>query len=245
MAARFACILLAAGKGARMGARVPKQYLRVGGRTLLEIALAHLAREARFAWLVPVFAAADDQGPRIVARFAARFEVLGPVEGGPTRAHSMLAGLRALPSKVQWVAVHDAARPTPSAALLARVLDAALAHGAAVPGVPVMDTIKEINEEGFVRRTLVRAHLRAVQTPQAARRDWLEEAARRFADELDRFTDDAALLEAAGFPVFVCEGEARNRKITTPEDLAWLRMSLSASDKALMPTGSAKDASSS
>ena len=242
MDARFACILLAAGTGSRMGAAVPKQYLRVAGRTLLELALEHLAREPRIAWIVPVFAPGDATGPAIVARHRMRARLLPPVPGGAVRAASMLAGLRALPGEAAWVAVHDAARPIPSRALLARVLDAALAHGAAVPGLPVADTIKEVDERGFVRRTLVRARLRAVQTPQAARRDWLEQAARCAADAPGRFTDDASLLEAAGLPVFVCEGDPDNRKITTPEDLAWLQSRLSASDRASTPTASPTDA---
>ena len=221
-----------------MGADRPKQYLKVQGRTILELALAHLAAEPRIHWIVPVFAPDDALGPRLVARFRDRVCILPPVAGGAERADSMRAGLRALPAEAQWVAVHDAARPLVPAAMLARVLDAALAHGAAVPGLPVADTIKEVDAQGFVRRTPPRAHLRAVQTPQAARRDWLEEAVRRFAGRPGDFTDDASLLEAAGFPVFVCAGDPLARKITTPEDFAWLQSRLCASDRDLTPTAS-------
>ncbi len=220
-------ILLAAGSGRRFGGALPKQYALAAGRTILAHALAHLAAEPRIRFVQPVIAAGDD-------RFAAAargdwpFALLPPVQGGETREHSMHCGLRALPAEVSLVAVHDAARPLPSPALLAGVLDAALAHGAAVPGLPVTDTIKRVDADGRVLETPPRAMLRAVQTPQAARRDWLEDAARRLVGRLGEFSDDAALLEAAGYPVHVSAGDAANRKITTREDLRWLEMRLAA-----------------
>ncbi len=220
-------ILLAAGSGRRFGGALPKQYVRAAGKTILAHALAHLAAEPRIRFVQPVIAAGDDRFAE-AARGRWPFTLLPPVPGGETREHSMLCGLRALPAEALLVAVHDAARPLPSPALLAAVFDAALAHGAAVPGLPVTDTIKRVNEDGRVLETPPRAMLRAVQTPQAARRDWLEDAARRFEARLGEFSDDAALLEAAGYPVHVSEGDPGNRKITTREDLDWLEARLAA-----------------
>jgi 2-C-methyl-D-erythritol 4-phosphate cytidylyltransferase / 2-C-methyl-D-erythritol 2,4-cyclodiphosphate synthase len=131
------------------------------------------------------------------------------------------AGLAALSdSPPSLVLVHDAARPLVDAALLARAIAAGRAHGAAVPGVPVSDTIKRVDDAGFVRETPPREHLRAVQTPQAFAFRLLaaaHEAAARAG--LDAFTDDGALAEWAGHPVHVFAGDAANRKITHPADL--------------------------
>jgi len=124
--------------------------------------------------------------------------------------------------------VHDAARPLPSPSLLADVIDVAMRHGAAVPGMDLNDTIKRVDAEGRVVETPVRASLKAVQTPQVARRDWFERALKCESDRLHRHTDDASLLEAAGFDVYVSRGDARNRKVTTPDDLQWLAAELDA-----------------
>jgi len=216
-------LFLAAGSGRRFGGDIPKQYERIHDMTLVELGLRHLAAEPRIAWLQPVLAGGDSHFADCLAAQDLPYTVLPAVTGGAERAISMSRGLAALPDACDWVAVQDAARPIPSAALLKDVLDAALAHGAAVPGMAVHDTIKQVDANGRVVATLDRSALRAVQTPQVARREWFEQALARFSGELERFTDDASLLEAAGFPVFVSEGEAANRKITTRQDFDWLR----------------------
>jgi len=219
---RVTVLFLAAGRGRRFGGDTPKQYRRVGGLPLVTIALRSLAREPRIHAVQPVLARGDAMFAECVRGERFPFTLLPPVEGGEERAISMARGLAALPENVEWVAVQDAARPVPSPRLLCDVLDAALAHGAAVPGVPVHDTIKRVDAHGRVVQTLERASLRAVQTPQVARRAWLEEAVRAERARLGRHTDDASLLEAAGFPVWVSRGDVNNRKVTTPEDMAWL-----------------------
>jgi len=216
-------LFLAAGSGRRFGGEIPKQYQRMNGMTLVELGLRHLAAEPRIAWLQPVLAEGDAFFAECLASQDLPYTVLPAVTGGAERSISMSRGLAALPDACAWVAVQDAARPIPSPNLLAGVLDAAFEHGAAVPGMDVHDTIKQVDAEGRVTATLNRNSLRAVQTPQVARRQWFEDAMTRFSDELHRFTDDASLLEAAGFPVFVSQGEAANRKITTPQDMDWLR----------------------
>jgi len=216
-------LFLAAGSGRRFGGEIPKQYECINGLTLVELGLRHLAAEARITWLQPVLAEGDSRFAACLAAQSLPYTVLPPVAGGTERAISMSRGLAALPDECEWVAVQDAARPIPSPALLAGVLDAALKHGAAVPGLAVHDTIKQVGGDGRVVATLDRNTLRAVQTPQVARRQWFEDAMVRFSGELENFTDDASLLEAASFPVFISEGEAANRKITTRQDMDWLR----------------------
>jgi 2-C-methyl-D-erythritol 4-phosphate cytidylyltransferase len=143
----------------------------------------------------------------------------GAVAGGATRSESVRAGLAVIPSDATIVCVHDAARPLASADLYRRTI-AAVSKGAdaAVPALAVADTIKVV-ADGVVVSTPDRASLVAVQTPQAFRATALRAAHARGGDA----TDDAALVEALGGVVVIVDGEARNRKITVPDDLEWAR----------------------
>jgi 2-C-methyl-D-erythritol 4-phosphate cytidylyltransferase len=210
-----------------MGGGVPKQYLSVEGVPLIVLALESLAKEPRITAVQPVIARNDTRFSACIADRSFPFILHEPVRGGSRRAISMALGIKALGEEVEWVAVHDAARPVPSPALLKELLDTALEHGAAVPGLGVTDTVKRVDEDGRVLATLERHMLRAIQTPQVARKQWFDEAIRIERKRLHLHTDDASLLEAAGFPVFVSRGEADNRKITTAEDFDWLRRKLS------------------
>ena len=195
-------VLVAAGEGRRFGG--PKAFVELEGRTLLARAAAAFAG---FAHRVVVLRAADlERAPR----------GWRAVAGGARRRDSVAAGLAALPADVSVVLIHDAARPLVSPDLARRVLAAAARHGAVVPVVPVADTIKEV-EGDRVLRTLPRASLAAVQTPQGFRADLLRRALA--ASDADA-TDEAALVEALGVPVRTVPGEPRNFKITAPEDLA-------------------------
>ncbi len=143
--------------------------------------------------------------------------------GGPRRQDSVRHGLAALPAGCDTVLIHDSARPFASAALMTRVLDAlAAGRRAVVPGIPVADTIKSVMADGLVECTYPRERLRAVQTPQGFALPPLWEAHTRAEAEGWEVTDDAALMERCGSPVFVVPGEEDNRKITTPGDLALL-----------------------
>jgi len=219
-------LLLAAGSGSRFGGDIPKQYVEVGGKAIILHTLAHLATEPRISVVQPVIAEGDDVFARLTADTHFPFALLPPVSGGDERSISMQHGLAALPQDIELVAVHDAARPLPSKTLLADVLDVAERFGAAVPGLAVHDTIKRVDSEGKVLETPDRRALRAVQTPQVARRDWFEQATRIEEKRLHLHTDDASLLEAAGFDVHVSRGDADNRKITTMADLTWLETAL-------------------
>jgi 2-C-methyl-D-erythritol 4-phosphate cytidylyltransferase len=227
--ASIAVILLAGGRGSRFGGDIPKQYCTVAGKPLICHTLQALAAEPRIQLVQPVIAADDCWFSDCVAERDDPFTLLPPVHGGAERALSMQAGLAALPDAVNVVAIHDAARATPSAALLHAVFDAALQHGAAIPGIAVHDTIKRVDANGKVLETLPRPSLMAVQTPQVMRRDWLQQAITQESERLASHTDDASLLEAAGFDVYISQGHRNNRKITTPADLIWLRDYLEAS----------------
>lgn len=209
--------MVAAGRGERFGEATPKQFLRLGGATLLELAVEALASTPGVFGVVAVLPADAMEGPR--GRWARGLRgILDVVAGGATRAESVRHGLSAVGS-APFVLVHDAARPMATSSLAASVLEATRRHGAAVPAVGVLDTVKEDDGAGFCRQTLDRAVLRLAQTPQGARTDWLTEAldlARRRGIVV---TDEAHALELGGRRVALVEGERRNVKITGPEDL--------------------------
>ncbi|HEV7299942.1 MAG TPA: 2-C-methyl-D-erythritol 4-phosphate cytidylyltransferase [Tepidisphaeraceae bacterium] len=143
------------------------------------------------------------------------------VPGGATRAHSVLSALRLVPPDVEWVAIHDAARPLVSADLIDRVFTAAREHGAAAPALPVHLTIKQATGPlpARVERTVPRQQLWAMQTPQICRRAALLAAFERCPIPLEQVTDDVQLIELAGGTVYLVPGEDRNLKITTAMDL--------------------------
>ena len=209
-------ILLAAGGSTRMGGD-DKLWAELGGEPLIALPLRMLAALADIDALVVVAPRAKHEALRDLAA-SVRCEPRC-VEGGARRQDSVAAGIAAAPD-AQWYLVHDGARPLASAALARRVLDAAREHGAAVPALPVTDTIKRVDGAGDVIETLPRDELRAAQTPQAFAGELLRRA---HAAATAEATDDAALVEALGAPVHVVEGEAANVKVTAPGDLELIR----------------------
>lgn len=148
------------------------------------------------------------------------------VPGGPTRAQSVWAALRRVPADVEWVAVHDAARPLVSQELIDRTLAAAVEHGAAAPAVAVQLTIKQAAGPlpARVERTVPRGALWALQTPQIMRRATLLRAFEACVYPMEHVTDDLQLLELAGEQAWLVPGDERNIKITTPQDLLLAEM---------------------
>ncbi|MBF0282064.1 MAG: 2-C-methyl-D-erythritol 4-phosphate cytidylyltransferase [Zetaproteobacteria bacterium] len=221
---KVALLLLCAGSSRRFGGDTPKQYCVANGQALVAHTLQSLAMEPRIDFVQPVVAEGYFYAyQQLTSHLSLPFIHGDAVVGGDSRAESMAQGLAVIPEEYDVIAVHDAARVLPSPELLADVLNVAMEHGASVPGVSVVDTIKRVNAKGKVLETLIRSELRAVQTPQVARRDWLRQAIGHAGAQLASFTDDVSLLEHAGFPVYVSEGHSLNRKITTPEDLLWLK----------------------
>lgn len=220
-----AAIVPAAGRGSRIGLKTPKTFILLGGEPLLARTLAVLASSRRIALIQPVL-------PRThLARFRSgilarhRWPTCRPaVAGGRERQDSVEAGLRALPSWVEYVVVHDGARPFATVALVERVLAEARRHGAALAAVPVQDTVKRVSADLFLDGTVDRRALWLAQTPQAFSVALLLEAHERARACGLAATDDAALVEALGHPVRVVPGGKLNFKITTREDLALARL---------------------
>lgn len=207
--ARIAAIIAAAGSGERLGADRPKALVQLAGRTLVEHAFSSLSP------LVDEIVITVPRGyeNEFTTLFGQSAKI---VTGGATRSASIRIGLEAISPNIDFILVHDAARALASTDLARRVIDSLVAGEVAViPALPVTDTIKSINSEGYVTITPDRTHLRAVQTPQGFSRSLLN-LAHQGSDES---TDDAALVEALGENVKVIEGEVRALKITTGEDL--------------------------
>jgi 2-C-methyl-D-erythritol 4-phosphate cytidylyltransferase len=195
-------IVVAGGRGSRFGAA--KQFARLGSATVLERSIATTARMCDHV----VVALPLESGWQPAAPVRA-------VAGGETRADSVRAALAVIPDDAEIVVVHDAARPLASPLLFAAVIAAVRAGAdAAVPGVPVSDTVKRVDGDRVIE-TVPRDGLVVVQTPQAFRASALRDAHASGADG----SDDAVLVERAGGTVRVVAGEARNLKITVPDDL--------------------------
>ena len=218
-------ILVAAGRGERMGAPRPKALLTVAGQTLLERSAVALDRAPSIAGLIVVvpkesLAEASEilTGLGLRLRLTKRREVIA---GGARRQDSVWQGLNRVPMEFDGVVlVHDAARPLVEPELIERVVRAAHEHGAAVPVLPVTDTIKRMRD-GRICETVDRSELGAAQTPQGFRYTLLRRAYEQAARDGVELTDEAMALERLGEAVHVVAGSPRNRKITHADDLAW------------------------
>ena len=196
-------IIVAAGSGNRFGGQ--KQFMVLGDKRVID-------------WSRDVAHAVGDGVVLVVPAEVATSE--GGVAGGATRSESVRRGLAAVPSEATIICVHDAARPFASEHLYKEVVSAVVGGAdGAIPGLPVTDTIKRVDQNGVVLDTPDRSSLVAVQTPQAFRASVL----RRAHESGNEGTDDASLVERVGGKVVVVNGEAINRKLTTPEDLEWAR----------------------
>lgn len=210
MPGHVAAIIAAAGSGLRFGADLPKALIQLGDKTLIEHAVAAISP------------AVDQVIVTAPASYLSEFQrLLGDavtvVVGGQTRSESIRAGLAAVSDNTKYVLIHDAARALASTELTSRILSA-LQKGevAVIPGVPQVDTIKNVDASGYVISTLIRADLRNIQTPQGFELAVLKKAHATNSES----TDDATLVESAGFKVLVIAGEERALKITSPADLA-------------------------
>ncbi len=213
-----AVLVLAAGRGERLGRELPKAYVEMGGQTLLERCLAVMDRVTEVDWVQPVIGA-DDARCYADLDLPASPKRLEPAVGGAQRQDSVAAGLAALPESAQWVAVHDAARCLVAPEDVGRVVAEAKRVGAALLAVPARDTIKRVRD-GIVVETPDRSECWSAQTPQVFRCEVLREALDKARAESFLGTDDAQLVERLGVEVAVVRGSARNIKITLPEDLA-------------------------
>jgi 2-C-methyl-D-erythritol 4-phosphate cytidylyltransferase/2-C-methyl-D-erythritol 2,4-cyclodiphosphate synthase len=217
-----AAIIAAGGRGQRLGADRPKQFLEIGGGSILDMSLRAVAASDRVDEIVVALP------PEYVEATAKRWEGRVPkplvfVGGGERRQDSVAGAFARTSPRADIILVHDAARPFVTGEIIARTIDAATAHGAAIAAIPVSDTVKQVGEASTggsrpIRGTIARDTIFLAQTPQAFRRDVLARAIAE-GQHVDA-TDEAMLVERLGLPVHLVHGDVKNIKVTTPEDLA-------------------------
>jgi 2-C-methyl-D-erythritol 4-phosphate cytidylyltransferase len=213
-----AVVIPAGGVGRRLGSRTPKQFLRLGTRTILARTVEHFTRHPAVRLVVVAAPAVHlARTRRALAAVPARARVQ-VVEGGAERQDSVWRGMRAVPDDAAVILVHDAVRPFITRALIDRVVAAARAGGAAICALPVTETVKRVRE-AQVESTIDRTGLWAVQTPQGFRAPLLREAHDKAQRDGFLGTDESMLVERLGHPVAVVAGLPDNVKITTPDDL--------------------------
>jgi 2-C-methyl-D-erythritol 4-phosphate cytidylyltransferase/2-C-methyl-D-erythritol 2,4-cyclodiphosphate synthase len=222
---QVAAIVAAGGRGVRLGADRPKQFLELGGRSILELSIRALAASSRIHEIV--VAVPQDHLAATIAAWPG--DVAKPVTfvaGGARRQDSVTNAFARTSAEAGIIVIHDAARPFVTGDVIARAIDAADAHGAAIAAIPVRDTVKQGGAGGAdgsrpITATIPRESVFLAQTPQAFRRDVLARALSAGAG-IDA-TDEAMLVERLGLPVQMVDGHAGNIKVTTPEDLAEAR----------------------
>ncbi|MCE1164675.1 MAG: 2-C-methyl-D-erythritol 4-phosphate cytidylyltransferase [Bacteroidetes bacterium] len=216
----FYVVIPASGSGVRFGSNIPKQFLKYRGREILFHTLDRFASCKRvnsvFLSIHPDYL----NNKSFLEKLGAYKKPLVVSAGGATRQESVYKSLRKIKCKPSdRIIVHDAVRPFLSAGLITRLMDASAGEDCVIPGIKIHDTIKRVDKNGYVVETIDRDTLRGVQTPQVFRYDKLMKAFEIAAKKNFTGTDEASLMEKAGFNVKIIEGEITNIKITTKKDL--------------------------
>jgi 2-C-methyl-D-erythritol 4-phosphate cytidylyltransferase/2-C-methyl-D-erythritol 2,4-cyclodiphosphate synthase len=217
-------IIAAAGRGVRFGGDRRKQLLALAGVPILQRSIEAFARSAVIDDIVVAVPAELAVTPPAYARSGSKR--IAVVEGGERRQDSVARAFAHVEGRAEIVVIHDAARPLVSEDLIRRTVDAARDVGAAIAALPARDTVKRSHADGMIAATLPRQEIFLAQTPQAFRVEVLR-AALAFGNAGGDATDEAMLAEQAGHPVRLVEGDPRNIKITTPDDLAMAETLLS------------------
>jgi 2-C-methyl-D-erythritol 4-phosphate cytidylyltransferase len=218
-AADVGVVIVAAGSGTRTASKELKQFRWVGGKPMLLHSLQafHARRDVAVVVCVLPRDYAADPPPWI---FQCDIDRLLISPGGDTRGESVMNGIEDLPAAARYIVVHDAARPFIGGEMIGRVIDQARRETGAIAALPVIDTLKEVDDDGRVVRTVDRARLWRAQTPQAFPREMLIRAYTEAARAGITATDDAALCERLGLPVVVVAGSERATKVTDEPDFA-------------------------
>lgn len=213
-------IIVAGGKGLRMGGDIPKQFLPIGGKPVLMRTIEVFRLAYPDIHIILVLPTSQQEYWQQLCKeysFTAPFQI---ANGGETRFHSVSNGLKLISDEAEGVVgVHDGVRPFVTVETICRCYDEAVEWGAVVPVVPVVETVRQLREDG-TSVTVPRDAYKLVQTPQTFRISLLKEAYRQL--YIPSFTDDASVVEAFGKPVHLVEGNRENIKITTPADIRFV-----------------------
>jgi 2-C-methyl-D-erythritol 4-phosphate cytidylyltransferase len=217
-----AVIVLAGGKGTRMGADTPKQYMEIIGKPILAHTLSRF-QESDIVDEIILVVPSTDIGyceAEIKNRYSLS-KISNIVCGGSDRQESAYNGLKAVTNTDSVIMVHDGVRPFTDCELIKNVYEAACTLGAVIPAVKITDTIKVSPDGHRVSKTIDRENLMAVQTPQAFHYEILQNAYIKAARDGYKGTDDASLAEYAGYDVYLVKGDKKNIKITTADDFLY------------------------
>ena len=222
-------IIPAAGIGARMGLAKAKQFIDLAGKPILAVTLSHFQKCSLIDGIVLVVSKGDvDYCNREIIdryKFSKVFKV---IVGGKRRQDSVREGLEAVAGSCRWVLIHDGVRPLVTNELIESVINAAKDFRAVITGLPVKETVKEIDGQGRVIRSVDRSRLWLIQTPQIFRWEDINLAHQKaLTNGWQEATDDAFLIEKMGIPVKIIQGEENNIKVTTPQDLDMARFLIS------------------
>lgn len=218
---KIGVVIVAGGQGSRMGGNTPKQFLFLGQAPVLAHSINAMAKALKPAEIVVVL---PESHVEYWQNLASRFDIAEHkvTTGGSERFYSVKAGIEALGETIDIIAVHDGARPLCSTQMIQRCAECATKHGSAVPTIAISDSIRVVDAEGS--KAIDRSALRAVQTPQIFDSMMLRRAYSQPYNP--SITDESSAIEALGQRVELCEGEKRNIKITTDEDMLYAQMIL-------------------
>ena len=222
-----AVLILSGGSGDRFSAKIPKQYFKLGDKTIIRHAIDAFLEHPGIDVIRVV---CRPQDKNLYEESVTGISILGPTDGGKTRQESVRLGLESLEDiSPKWVLIHDAARPFPNKNLITGTLNGLTKSHAVVPGLPLLDTIKELKDDRkTIKKTVDRKKLWRAQTPQAFHYKTILNAHRKSIQE--EMTDDAAVAEKFGITVTIVDGDNDNIKITTREDIEQAKKMLNFSD---------------
>lgn len=207
-------IIVAGGKGLRMGSDIPKQFLPICGKPVLMRTIERFREYSKDIHVILVLPKAQQEYWAELCKKYQFYEECEIADGGETRFHSVRNGLSLIPDNAEGtVGVHDGVRPFPSVEVISRCYEVAQTAKAVIPVTPVVETLRHVEE----KRNVLRSDYRLVQTPQVFDIQTLKEAYRQ--EYKDSFTDDASVVESIGREVTMVEGNRENIKITTPFDI--------------------------
>lgn len=213
-------IIVAAGKGRRMGSEVPKQYLMVDGKIILDKTIEQFEKNSSVDNIILVVSAEDIESVKKKLSYE-RPRINKVVSGGADRINSVYNGILSMDEDMQngIVLIHDGVRPFVSQKLINRCIDAAYENGACVPVMDLVDTVKQVTKDDFVKKTIDRNKYKAIQTPQTFDYEIIKKCYDMAMEDKIKSTDDSAIVEHYGYKVKAIPGLQKNIKITTQFDL--------------------------
>lgn len=217
---KIAAVIVAGGSGSRMGTKVKKQYLKLKGKEILAHTVERFSTIAQIEEIIVVTSEEDIDYVTMLLRDKYKIKkIKAVVAGGKERQDSCWNGIRSVSKKIDYIMVHDAARPLISETVIEASIEKVKEVKACIVAVPVKDTIKQADQDGKIINTPNRESLWAVQTPQTFEKELLMNAYKEAYIKKVKATDDSMIVEAFGEVVHIVKGEYTNIKITTPEDL--------------------------